>query len=119
MENGIVSEKAQKQLARKEFIKSSNIHFGRGLINELKYINGIRAVEKLGDKIVIFHGEEDEDVPLASSKKYMSKLSILKIIKGVGHGFGVEDDEDLDFPETKQIHRDIYKEELTIIEKSL
>lgn len=119
VENGMLSEKAQKQLSKKEFVKSSDIHFGRGLINELKYINGIRAVEKLGDKIVIFHGDEDEDVPLASTRKYMSKQSILKVIKGVGHGFGVEDDEDLDFPETKQIHQGIYKEALNIIEKCL
>jgi uncharacterized protein len=118
-ENGMLSGKAQKQLARKEFVKSSDIHFGRGLINELKYVNGISAVEKLGDKIVIFHGDEDEDVPLASTRKYMSKQSVLKIIKGVGHGFGVEDDEDLDFPETKEIHQGIYKEALIIIEKAL
>ncbi len=119
VQDGFLSGKAQKQLSRKEFVKSSDIHFGRGLINELKYINGIKAIEKLGDKIVIFHGDEDEDVPLASTKKYMSKQSVLKIIKGVGHGFGVEDDEDLDFPQTKEIHQDIYKEALNIIEKCL
>lgn len=119
IENGMLSEKARKQLSKKEFIKSSDIHFGRGLINELKYINGIRAVGNLGDKIVIFHGDKDEDVPLESSRKYMSKQSVLKVIKGVGHGFGVENDEDLDFPETKEIHKGIYKEALTIIEKSL
>ena len=119
LENGLLSKKAQRQLSKKEFVNSSNIHFGRGLINELRYVNGLKAIENLGNKIVIFHGDEDEDVPLTSTKKYMSKQSVLKVIKGVGHGFGVEDDEDLDFPETKEIHKNIYKEALIIIEKCL
>ncbi|MGI8582355.1 MAG: alpha/beta hydrolase family protein [Chitinophagaceae bacterium] len=117
--DGVLSEKAQKLLKKKGFINSSGIHFGRALINELKYINGIKALQSLGNKIVIFHGDNDEDVPLTSSKKYKSETTDLEIIKGVGHGFGVEDDEDLDFPETKQIHREIYAKALTIIESSL
>ncbi|CAF4719169.1 unnamed protein product [Rotaria sp. Silwood1] len=64
-----------------------------------------KAITNLGDKVVIFHGDDDEDVPLTSSQKYKSDNTTLKIIKGVGHGFGVEDDEDLDFPETKEIHK--------------
>jgi uncharacterized protein len=117
--NGILSEKGQKQLNKKGFVNSSDIHFGRGLINELKYINGIRAVKALEDKIVIFHGDDDEDVPLTSSQHYKSEKSPIHIIKGVGHGFGVEDDEDLNFPATKQIHNDIYKQALKIIESAL
>lgn len=119
IDNGLLSEKAQKQLAKKGFVNSSDIHFGRGLINELKYINGINALQNLGNKVVIFHGDEDEDVPLASSNKYKSNATQLEIIPNVGHGFGVEDDEDLDFPETKEIHRSIYKKALSIIESSL
>ena len=117
--NEKLSEKGQKQLTKKGYVKSSDIHFGRDLINELKYINGIKAVKSLGEKIIIFHGDADKDVPLASSKRYMSEKSTLNIIKNVGHGFGVEDDEDLDFPETKEIHSQIYKTALTIIEGSL
>jgi hypothetical protein len=100
-------------------VKSSDIHFGRGLINELKYINGINALQNLGSRVVIFHGDNDEDVPLTSSEKYKSDETQLEIIPKVGHGFGVEDDEDLDFPETKTIHRGIYKKALDIIEASL
>ena len=114
--NGILSEKAQRQLKKKGAVNSSGIHFGRGLINELKYVNGINAIHNLGSKVVIFHGDHDEDVPLASSKKYKSETTGLEIIKGVGHGFGVEDDEDLNFPETKEIHRNIYKRALEFIE---
>jgi pimeloyl-ACP methyl ester carboxylesterase len=117
--HGLLVEKAQKQLSKKGFIKSSDIHFGRGLINELKYISGITAVQNLADKVLIFHGDDDEDVPLASSQKYMAPQSRLVIIKGVGHGFGVEDDEDLDFPETKEIHRGIYEEALKTIQENL
>jgi len=119
LSNETISEKAQKQLIKKGFIKSSDIHFGRGLINELRYVNGIRAIQNLGKKVVIFHGDEDEDVPLSSSQKYKSNSTTLEIVKGVGHGFGVEDDEDLNFPETKAIHNGIYQKALTIIEKAL
>lgn len=119
VENGLLSEKAQKQLKNKGFINSSGIHFGRGLINELKYVNGIKALQNLGNRVIIFHGNEDEDVPLTSSQKYRSSKTKLEIIPKVGHGFGVEDDEDLDFPETKEIHRSIYNKVLTIIESTL
>jgi uncharacterized protein len=119
IENGVLSAKAQKQLKKKGFVTSSGIHFGRGLINELKYVNGINALQNLGGRVVIFHGKDDEDVPLTSSKKYKSNDTRLEIIPKVGHGFGVEDDEDLDFPETKAIHGNIYKKALEIIQASL
>jgi uncharacterized protein len=119
IKNGMLSEKAQKHLKQKGFVKSSDIHFGRCLINELKYINGIKALRTLGNRAVIFHGSDDEDVPLSSSKKFKSSSTDLEIIKGVGHGFGVKGDEDLDFPETKKIHRDIYAKALKIIESNL
>ena len=48
----------------------TNIFIGKSLINELKYINGINAINNLGDKVVIFHGNEDEDVPLSSTLKF-------------------------------------------------
>jgi pimeloyl-ACP methyl ester carboxylesterase len=114
-----LSKKAQKQLEKKGFVNSSNIHFGRGLINELRYVNGINAIKSLGSRVVIFHGDEDEDVPLTQTKKFKSSSTTLEIIKGVGHGFGVDGDEDLDFPETKAIHRSIYEKALRIIEKAL
>jgi uncharacterized protein len=117
--DGLLSDIAQKQLQKKGYVNSSDIHFGRGLINELKYVNGINALQNLGSKVVIVHGNEDEDVPLASSKKYKSKATQLEIIPKVGHGFGVEDDEDLDFPETKEIHRGIYATALKIIVSTL
>ncbi len=119
LSHGLLSEKGQKQLRQKGFVKSSDIHFGRELINELKYVNGISALQNLGSKIVIFHGDADDDVPLDSTQKYKSSSTRLEIIKGVGHGFGVDDDDDLDFPETKEIHRSIYQKALKIIEKSL
>jgi hypothetical protein len=117
--NGLLSEDAQEQLKNKGFVNSSDIHFGRALINELKYVNGINAIQNLGNKVVVFHGDDDEDVPLESTKKYKSSSTKLIIIKGVGHGFGVENDEDLDFPKTKEIHRSIYKNALKIIESTL
>lgn len=117
--NGLLSDKAQSQLKNKGFVKSSGIQFGRGLINEVKYVNGINALQNLGNRVVIFHGNDDEDVPLISSEKYKSSQTQLEIISEVGHGFGVKDDEDLDFPATKAIHRSIYKKALEIIEATL
>lgn len=119
VEDGLLSDKAQKQLKNKGFVESSDIRFGRGLINELKYINGINALQNLRSRVVIFHGDEDDDVPLTSSQKYKSPDTQLEIIPRVGHGFGVEDDDDLDFPETKAIHRRIYEKALKIIEATL
>jgi pimeloyl-ACP methyl ester carboxylesterase len=119
IDNGLLSVKAQKQLKGKGFVESSDIHFGGGLINELKYVNGINALQNLGSRVVIFHGNDDDDVPLTSSKKYKSSETQLEIIPKVGHGFGVENDEDLNFPETKEIHRSIYEKALKIIEATL
>ncbi|MBX2980268.1 MAG: alpha/beta fold hydrolase [Flavobacteriales bacterium] len=122
--NKLVTEKgltpaAVRQLDKHGFLKSSGIRFGRALINELPYVNGIQALSNLGSRVVIFHGSDDEDVPLTSSKKHKSPKTRLEIIKGVGHGFGIEIDEDLNHPETKLIHRGIYKTALGIIEESL
>lgn len=114
-----VAPKASRQLDKHGFVKSSGIRFGRGLINELPYVNGIQALTNLGARAVIFHGDDDEDVPLTSSKKYKSPKTRLEIVKGVGHGFGIEIDEDLTHPETKRIHQGIYKKALGIIEREL
>jgi len=119
LNNGILSDSAQKQLLKLGYVDSADIHFNRGVINELKYINGITAIKNLGNKVVIFHGDKDDDVPLESSQKYMVEQTTLKTIPNVGHGFGIDIDEDLTHPETKKIHQKIYEEALKIIEKSL
>lgn len=117
--NGILSHEAQQQLLNNGFVDSSDINFGRGLINELPYINGIKPIKQLAERVVIFHGGDDEDVPLASSQEYKTNKTTLNIIPGVGHGFGIDIDEDLTHPETKKIHNEIYKSALEIIESCL
>jgi len=119
LDNKTITQKAKAELDKKKFIDSSDIHFGRAIVNELKYINGIKPIRNLGSRVVIFHGREDEDVPLAMSEKYMSKKNKLLIIDRVGHGFGVEDDEDLNFPETKEIHAEIYTKAFKLMKKCL
>ena len=119
LQDGELVEKAVKQLNSKGYIKSSGIHFGRGLINELKLINGIHAIKKLGSRAWIFHGKDDEDVPLSSSEKFKSPETGLTIIPDVGHGFGIDIDEDLDHPETKAIHQKIYGDVFTLIQKEI
>ena len=114
-----LTKKAASQLERHGYVKSSGIKFGRALINELQYINGIAALVTLGDRVVIFHGDEDEDVPLSSSEQYKSPKTTLKVVKGVGHGFGIDVDEDLTHPETKRIHRSIYESAFRIVQESL
>lgn len=115
--NGRLVEKAVKQLNTKGFVKSSDIQFGRGLINELPYIDIVKALHKLGKKVMIFHGNEDEDVPLLSSQKNKSSKNGLTVIEGVGHGFGIDIDEDLTHPETKKIHKKIYEHVSVLMEK--
>lgn len=115
LHNDALARKAQTKLNKNGYIVSSGIRFGAGLINELKYINGIRPLKELEKKITIFHGDADEDVPITSSKKYKGKDTKLIVIKNVGHGFGVDGDEDLDFPETKAIHKSIYEKASKII----
>ena len=117
IQNDKLVEKAVKQLNSKGYVKSSGIHFGRGLINELKLINGIQAIKNLGSRACIFHGKDDEDVPLSSSEKFKSPETELTIIPDVGHGFGIDIDEDLDHPETKAIHQKIYKNVWELIQK--
>lgn len=119
IDDGVLASKAVKKLDQRGYVRSSDIRFGRALINELKYINGIAAIKQLKNRIEIFHGDQDEDVPISSSKKFKARETKLHVIKGVGHGFGVEGDEDLDYPETKQIHKTIYKKSLRIINSSL
>jgi esterase/lipase len=117
LKDGILSNKGKIELEKNGYVNSSDIHFGRGLINELKYVNGIKSLQDLGDKVTIFHGKDDEDVPIESSIKYKSsKTKLIKIDK-VGHGFGIEIDEDLTHPETKKIHNSIYKKALRILKK--
>ncbi len=117
--NGELTEKAIKQLNSKGFVKSSGINFGRGLINELQSINGIRSIKNLGKRAWIFHGKDDEDVPLSSSEKFKSPDTGLTIIPNVGHGFGIDIDEDLDHPETKAIHQKIYQDVWNLIQKEI
>lgn len=116
--DGLV-DKSVKQLNNKGFVKSSDICFGRGLINELPFINCIASLQQLGNKVMIFHGKDDEDVPLESSEKFKSSKNGLTIIDGVGHGFGIDIDEDLTHPETKKIHKQIYENVWLLMEKAV
>lgn len=117
VEKGQLNTEGAKSLATQGFILSDGIRFGRTLINELPYLNGISALQALTCKVVVFHGDADTSVPLASSKRYLGngRNRKLVVIKDVGHGFGVEGDENLSFPETKAHHHTIYKEMINII----
>ncbi len=117
--NGSLSPKAIKQLNTKGYVNSSGIHFGRNLINELKYINGIEALKRLGSKVWIFHGKDDDDVPLSSTLKFKTNQTGLTIVPNVGHGFGIDIDEDLDHPETKAIHQKIYQDVWNLFKKEI
>jgi pimeloyl-ACP methyl ester carboxylesterase len=119
IENEELKESVVKKLNSKGYLKSSDIRFGRALINEVRYINGISSLQALGDKVWIFHGKDDEDVPLESSQKFKSKKTGLTIVPNVGHGFGIDIDEDLDHPETKAIHQKIYGDTWSIMEKDI
>ena len=93
-------------LAKGDSLYYGEIKIERPLINELPYINGIQTLSNPPFKVIIFHGDNDNDVPISSSEAF-PKCDLI-VIKGAGHGFGVPGDDDLTSPRTKANHRFIY-----------
>lgn len=91
--------------------------FGRGLMNEMPYINGKRALMHPVVPVHIFHGDKDNDVPLESSlavEGNAGKVYVHKIA-GVGHGFGAPGDDDFETEQTAANHDAIYASMIKIM----
>jgi pimeloyl-ACP methyl ester carboxylesterase len=108
---GTLTAQAARQLAKQGYLDPDGNHYGTALINELRYISGIRGLRQLRCSSLILHGDADSVVPYASSEKYcgLNPNCRLVNIPGTDHGFGVEDDEDLSSPETKAQHQKVFE----------
>lgn len=98
---------------------AGEMQIGRALFNEVPHIDAVEALRSLSCPVIIFHGTDDEDVPIASSERVKSDKVKLVYIDGVGHGFGIPGDEDLTHPETLAKHNLVYSMMLAEIQKML
>ncbi len=108
---GRLEAETGEQLAREGFVEMDEIRYGAALINELPFLSGIVGLQRLQCESLIIHGDADSIVPYSSSQKF-AKLNAgcrLVNIPGTDHGFGVEGDEDLSSPETKEKHREVFR----------
>ena len=74
----------------------SGRRLGRALANEMKYINGIQALSSPKVPVLIFHGDKDDNVPIASSQQYCKPNGDceLFVVKGGGHMLDVPGDDE-------------------------
>lgn len=99
----------KKSLKEKGFIEYADKPIARPLVNELPYINSIRAVTNPSCQITILHGENDSDVPISLSKKFCTsdKCKLIPIV-GAEHGFGIPGDFDLVDPKSLKNFQIVY-----------
>ena len=111
MAENTLTETAQNHLGEHGFVTTDEIPYGRALVNELPYINGIAALKGITCGCLILHGDADSVVPYASSEKFAAVCPGCELVSiaGTDHGFGVEGDEDLSSPETKAKHEEVYE----------
>jgi uncharacterized protein len=107
---GKLTERAANRLNKNDFLEIDGIHYGRALLNELRFISGVEGLPRLKCNSLILHGDADSIVPYSSSKRFVKLNDRCRLvnISGTDHGFGVGDDEDLSSTETKEKHREVY-----------
>lgn len=109
--DGLLAKPFRDELNGKEFVEIEGVRYGRALVNEMPYINGIEGLKRASCDVLIVHGDADSVVPYHSSATFaeLSRRCQLVNIPGTDHGFGVEGDEDLSWPETKAKHREVFQ----------
>lgn len=107
---GKLTERAANRLRKNNFLEIDGIHYGRALLNELRFISGVEGLRRLKCDSRILHGDADSIVPYASSERFVKLNDRCRLVNiaGTDHGFGVGDDEDLSSAETKEKHREVY-----------
>lgn len=110
LSNGAMTASAARTLNRTGSLKAGGIRYGAALLNELPHFSGVMAVSRLTCPCLIMHGDADSIVPFSSSECVAKENSGCRLINiaGTDHGFGVEGDEDLSSPDTKQKHREVF-----------
>lgn len=109
--NGRLQTETAEQLATEGFVEMDEVRYGAALINELPILSGIVGLRQLRCKSLIIHGDADSIVPYALSERFATLNAGCRLVNipGTDHGFGVENDEELSSPETKQRHREVFK----------
>lgn len=110
LDDGVLVAKAARTLRRSGSLKTGGIRYGAALLNELPYFSGAEAVARLRCPCVIVHGDADSIVPYSSSERVARANPECRLVNipDTDHGFGVEGDEDLDSPATKEKHRQVF-----------
>ena len=107
---GKLSKEAAGTLQRQGFVEMDGIRYGPALVNELRFISGAEGLRRLACESLIVHGDADSIVPFSSSERFarIHERCELVNVPGTDHGFGVEGDEELSSPETKEKHREVW-----------
>ncbi|MGH7243405.1 MAG: alpha/beta hydrolase [Phycisphaerales bacterium] len=110
LSDGMLTLKAARELKRSGSLKAGGIRYGGALLNELPYFSGLNAVSRLTCPCLIVHGDADSIVPFASSERVTKENPKCQLVNipDTDHGFGVEGDEDLTSPETKEKHEQVF-----------
>lgn len=117
--DGKLAVASAERLQTDGFVEMDEIRYGAALINELRFVSGIEGLKRLKCRSLIIHGDADSIVPYSSSERYSQLNSDCELVNipGTDHGFGVEDDEDLAFPETKEKHQQVFQVIFDFIKK--
>lgn len=110
LSDGALTPDAARTLKRTGSLKAGGIRYGAALLNELPHFSGVTAISRLACPCLIVHGDADSIVPFTSSERVANKNTRCRLVNipDTDHGFGVEGDEDLTSPETKQKHREVF-----------
>jgi uncharacterized protein len=110
--DGVIAKQPYRdELEDKGFVEVEGVRYGRALLNEMPYINGIEGIKRANCDLLIMHGDSDSVVPYDSSERFAKLNSRCQLVNiaGTDHGFGVDGDEDLTWPETKAKHHEVFQ----------
>jgi uncharacterized protein len=109
--DGVIRQPYRYDLETTGFVEIEGVHYGRALLDEVPYINGIEGINRANCDLLIVHGDADSVVPYDSSERFAKLNSKCQLVNipGTDHGFGVDGDEDLNWPETKAKHREVFQ----------
>lgn len=102
-----ISEQAGQRLIAQGFLAHSpTFKLGRGLLNEIFYLNPRQALGELTAPVLLAHGTRDTFIPVESSRAAVGQVTRagarLIEIDGAQHGFAVHDDPLYRDPQTQQ-----------------
>jgi alpha-beta hydrolase superfamily lysophospholipase len=91
-----LDDEAAHRLSEEGYIAhSATVKHGRGMLNEVFWINPWQVIEEIAIPTLIVHGTKDTFVPVESSRQAVARLRVehrLVEIDGAQHGFAVHED---------------------------